>query len=101
MPEDAPVTTATDPAVGGGSVIPGEPKHPLTPKHMIHRILGRSLGLQSGVSPSRVSPGGAWRLKRACLSVDVLLDDGQWCASAGDGEVRTATRGVRACGRGH
>lgn len=51
-------------------------------------ILGASLGLQSGVSPSGVSAGVARRSEWSGLSMDVLLDDGQWCASAGDGEVR-------------
>jgi hypothetical protein len=50
-------------------------------------ILGASLGLQSGVSPSRVSAGLARRFRWSGLSVDVLLDDRQRCATAGDGEV--------------
>lgn len=45
-------------------------------------ISGASLGRQSGVSPSRVSPGGARHSKRSDLSVDVLLDNRQRCASA-------------------
>ena len=50
-------------------------------------ILGASLGLQSGVSPSGVLAGVARWSEWSGLSVDVLLDDGQRCASAGDGEV--------------
>ena len=50
-------------------------------------FLGASLGLQCGVSPSRVSPGEARRSEWSGLSVDVLLDDRQRCASAGDGQV--------------
>ncbi len=57
------------------------------PEFFDRTFLGASLGLQCGVSPSRVSLGVAGRSKRSGLSVDVLLDDGQWCASAGDGEV--------------
>jgi hypothetical protein len=49
-------------------------------------ILGASLGLQSGVSPSRVSAGVARRSEWSSLSVDVLLDDRQG-AAAGDSEV--------------
>ena len=54
---------------------------------MMTEFLGASLGLQSGVRPSRVSAGGARRSEWSGLLVDVLLDDGQGCASAGDGEV--------------
>ena len=54
---------------------------------MLTEFLGASLGLQSGVSPSRVSAGVARRSEWSGLSVDVLLDDGQGCAAAGDGEV--------------
>jgi len=36
---------------------------------------------------SRLSPGAARRSEWAGLAVDVLLDDGQGCASAGDGEI--------------
>ena len=50
-------------------------------------FLGASLGLQCGVSPSRVSSGVARRLEWSGLSVDVLLDDRQRRASARDGEV--------------
>jgi hypothetical protein len=50
-------------------------------------FLGASLGLQSGVSPSGMSPGGARRSERAGLSVDVLLDDRQRCTTTADGEV--------------
>jgi hypothetical protein len=55
--------------------------------HGLTEILGASLGLRSGVSPSRLSLGPAGRSERSRLSVDVLLDDGQGFASAGDGEV--------------
>ena len=51
------------------------------------KFLGASLGLQSGVSPSRVSAGGARRSEWSGLAVDVLLDDRQRCASAINGEV--------------
>ena len=40
-----------------------------------------------GVSPSRLSSGVARRSEWPCLAVDVLRDDRQRCASAGDGEV--------------
>ena len=50
-------------------------------------FLGASLGLQSGVSPSGMSPGGARRSERSGLSVDVLLDDPQRCTTTADGEV--------------
>lgn len=50
-------------------------------------FLGASLAIYGGVSPSRVMPGGARRSEWAGLAVDVLLDDGQGCAAAGDGEV--------------
>jgi hypothetical protein len=39
------------------------------------------------VSRSGVSPGGARCSDRSGLSVDALLDDGQGCATTGDGEV--------------
>ena len=46
-------------------------------------FLDASLGPQSGVSPFRAVAG----VDGVCLSDDVLLDDGQWCASAGYSEV--------------
>ena len=47
-------------------------------------FLDASLGPQSGVSPFRAVAGA----DGVCLSDDVLLDDGQWCASAGYSEGR-------------
>ena len=47
----------------------------------------QALDFSAGVSPSRLSPGVARRSKWSGLSVDVLLDDRQGCAAAGDGEV--------------
>ena len=44
-------------------------------------------GVKPAVSPSRLSSGVARRSEWACLAVDVLRDDRQRCACAGDGEV--------------
>ena len=49
-------------------------------------FLGASLGPQSGVSPFRARWRGGVQMGSG-LSDDVLLDDGQWCASAGYSEV--------------
>lgn len=49
-------------------------------------FLGASLAIYGGVSPSRSLLGVA-RSEWAGLAVDVLLDDRQWCAAVGDGEV--------------
>ena len=53
---------------------------------MTEVLLGASLAIYGGVSPSRLSPGVARRLKWARLA-DVLLDDRQRRAAAGDGEI--------------
>ena len=53
----------------------------------VTEFLGASLAIYGGVSPSRLSPGVARRSKGPGLSVDVLLDDRQRGAWAGDGEV--------------
>ena len=50
-------------------------------------FLGASLAIYGGVSPFRLSPGAVRRSEWLGLAVDVLLDDGQGCASAGDGVV--------------
>ena len=60
---------------------------------MTGTFLGASLGLQSGVSPSRLSSDAARRSQWPCLAVDVLLDDRQRFACAGDGEVGQRPKG--------
>lgn len=112
-------------ATTGGVQLPGKPKCDGTPTlsarvdvgadFEAHRVaveavsvlftlfdgfFGASFGLQSGVSPSRCSAGAARRSEWSGLSVDVLLDDRQGCACAGDREVRGRAE-VSACGRGH
>jgi hypothetical protein len=55
--------------------------------HLDRASSAHASGFGPWVSPSRTSPGAVRRLNWACLAVGVLLDDRQWCASPGDGEI--------------
>ena len=56
-------------------------------KDMTGTSWAQAWGVKPAVSPSRLSSGVARRSEWACLAVDVLRDDRQRCACAGDGEV--------------
>jgi hypothetical protein len=60
---------------------------PRSGRRILTGILGAGLAVQCGVSPSVCA--GSWPGvdSGSALAVDVLVDDRQWCAAAGDGEV--------------
>src|SRR6516162_1834156 len=66
MPEDAPVTRATDPADGGGSVMQGEPRWPCIPSQALPSNSTVLQGLSGWDACSTESALNASKLRTEC-----------------------------------